>query len=64
MAEKGDVDAVLRAVEMLVPVINRFFDEVLVMHEDEKLRHNRLALVARIADIPAGVVDLSRLEGF
>jgi glycyl-tRNA synthetase beta chain len=26
------------------PTIDRFFDEVLVMHEDEKIRRNRLAL--------------------
>ncbi len=32
----------------LAPVIDRFFDEVLVMAEDESLRANRLALLAEV----------------
>jgi glycyl-tRNA synthetase beta subunit len=47
-----------------VPVINRFFDEVLVMAEDEPTRQNRLALIQRIAALAHGVADLSLLEGF
>ncbi|RKX70908.1 glycine--tRNA ligase subunit beta [candidate division WOR-3 bacterium] len=31
--------------------IDRFFDQVLVMHEDEKLRANRIALVAYVRDL-------------
>jgi glycyl-tRNA synthetase len=66
-AEKGEVDTVdafLNALLPLVPVINRFFDEVLVMAEDESTRHNRLALIQRIAALAHGVADLSVLEGF
>jgi glycyl-tRNA synthetase len=60
----SSVDQVLERVTKLVPVINAFFDQVLVMAEDEELRLNRLALVGQIAGLPAGLADLSRLEGF
>jgi glycyl-tRNA synthetase len=48
----------------LVPLIQGFFDEVLVMAEDETLRRARLALLQRIAGLTIGIVDLSRLERF
>ncbi|MFO8035670.1 MAG: glycine--tRNA ligase subunit beta [Anaerolineales bacterium] len=60
----GDVDAFLQAFVPLIPEITRFFDEVLVMAEEDELRRNRLALLQRIAALADGVVDMSRLEGF
>jgi glycyl-tRNA synthetase len=48
----------------IIPAINRFFDDVLVMTEDRALRENRLALLQRIAALTAGVADLRVLEGF
>ena len=48
----------------VIPLINRFFDEVLVMAEDKNLRTNRLGLLQRIASLSKGIVDLSFLEGF
>ena len=59
-----DVDEVIAALQQLTEPINAFFDRVLVMSEDEALRHNRLALVYSIATIPDGVVDLSQVMGF
>lgn len=59
-----DLQQVLAALRQLVPLINRYFDHVLVMAEDRELRLNRLALVRRIADLPARLVDLSLVEGF
>ncbi len=44
--------------------INRFFTDVLVMADDPAVRQARLALVQRIAAIPDGIADLSRLQGF
>jgi glycyl-tRNA synthetase len=58
------VDALLNVVLKLIPSINLFFDKVLVMAEDEKIRQNRLALVGQVAGLAAGIVDLSKLEGF
>ncbi len=59
-----DVKAFLAAFEPLVPIIQRFFDEVMVMTEDDDLRHARLALLQRIAGLATGIADLSQLEGF
>jgi len=44
--------------------INAFFDSVMVNAEDETVRAARLALVQRIANLPVGVADLSKLQGF
>jgi glycyl-tRNA synthetase len=60
----GSVDDLLEAFTPMIPAINRFFEEVLVMAEDEKLRRNRLALLQRIAALADGVADFSKLEGF
>ncbi|MGW8250998.1 MAG: glycine--tRNA ligase subunit beta, partial [Anaerolineales bacterium] len=60
----GSVDDFLNAFLPLIPTINTFFDQVLVMAEDEVLRDNRLGLVQRVADLADGVADMSRLEGF
>ena len=58
------VDAFLGAITVMVPTINRFFDEVLVMAEDVTVRQNRLALMQRIAGLAKGIANLSYLEGF
>jgi glycyl-tRNA synthetase len=60
----GSVDDFLNAFLPMIPAINRFFDAVLVMAEDERLRENRLGLLQRIAALASGVADLSKLEGF
>ncbi len=58
------VDAFLQAFEPMVPAINHFFDEVLVMVDDQAVRENRLGLLQRIASLAKGLADLSHLEGF
>ena len=64
LAGRMDVDAFLNAFVPMVPVINQFFDEVLVMDEDRVLRENRLGLLQRISALSEGIADLSYLEGF
>jgi glycyl-tRNA synthetase len=64
LTPQADVDAFLTAFEPLVPVIQAFFDEVLVMADDAALRQARLALLQRVAGLASGIVDLSKLEGF
>jgi glycyl-tRNA synthetase len=59
-----DIDELFTAMLPLVEPINTFFDDVLVMHEDRELRENRLALLQRIAELPRGIADLSRVMGF
>jgi glycyl-tRNA synthetase len=60
----GSVDDFLNAFLPMIPVINRFFDEVLVMTEEATQRENRLGLLQRISALADGVADMSRLEGF
>jgi glycyl-tRNA synthetase beta chain len=47
----------------LRPAVDAFFDEVMVMDEDPKLRANRLALLAKLHGLFAGIADLSKLPG-
>ena len=58
------VDELFTAFQPMIPVINRFFDDVLVMCEDRARRENRLGLLQRIAALPEGIVDLRKMEGF
>ncbi len=58
------LDDLLHLIQNLTPTINAFFDQVLVIAEDENLRTNRLALVGQIATLARGLADLSYLEGF
>ena len=60
----GSMSSLVAALTELEPAITRFFDEVLVMDEDEAVKQNRLALLQRISDLPRGIADLSQLEGF
>ena len=60
----GSADDFLNAFFPMIPPINRFFNEVLVMAEDARLRENRLGLLQRIAALAEGVADMSKLEGF
>ncbi len=60
----GLVDSLLHALVPMVPAINRFFEEVLVMAEDPALRSNRLGILQNIVSMSDDVVDMSKLEGF
>jgi glycyl-tRNA synthetase len=60
----GSVDDFLQAFQPMLPAVNKFFDEVLVMVDDKALRENRLGLLQRIAALAEGVADMSKLEGF
>ncbi|MFC2015601.1 glycine--tRNA ligase subunit beta, partial [Chloroflexota bacterium] len=61
---ESDVDRLLTVVYPMIPAINRFFDEVLVMHEDPARRQNRLGLLQKVWGLSHGIVDVTRLEGF
>jgi glycyl-tRNA synthetase len=60
----GSVNDFLNAFLPLIPAVNHFFDRVLVMAEDERLRRSRLGLLQRIAALAGGAADMSKLEGF
>ncbi len=60
----SNVNEFMQAFTPLIPAISCFFDDVLVMVEDEGLRDNRFALLEAIAALTDGIVDLSKMEGF
>ena len=62
--EKGSIDDFFTMFQPLVPVITRYFEEVLVMAEEPELRGNRLGTIQRVVKLANNVLDLSRLEGF
>ena len=65
LEKAGDAaESLGQALAELTAPINSFFDTVLVNAEEEDVRLARQALVQRIAQIPASVADLSRLQGF
>jgi glycyl-tRNA synthetase len=64
MARHRSADSFLTAFLPIIPDINHFFDEVLVMAEDATLRQNRLAILQRIVALGSGIADMSKLEGF
>ena len=60
----GDYDTMLTLTARLRPAIDRFFDQVLVMHEDPSVRRNRLLLLALLDEkVFSRVADLSEIEG-
>ena len=60
-AEKGNYDEILQLLETLCDDINAFFDNVMVMDSQVKLRDNRLALLYRLAKMLFLVADFSKL---
>lgn len=58
----GSVAGYLAAAEPLATALNACLDTVMVMADDEAVRANRLALLARVAATGATVVDWSRVE--
>ena len=46
----------------LSPLLDHFFDEVMVMVEDEKIRENRLLLLARVRALFLQVADIALLQ--
>ncbi len=46
----------------LRPTVDIFFDDVLVMDEDDDVRNNRLALLARVGALFAPVADFSKIQ--
>lgn len=62
LLDSGDYAAALKALAALRDNVDTFFDEVMVMAEDENLRHNRLALLNQLNQLFLRVADISRLQ--
>jgi glycyl-tRNA synthetase beta chain len=60
-AARSDYRAAFTTIAALQPVVAKFFDDVLVMVDDERVRTARLGLVASLRDSIASIADLSEM---
>ena len=60
--DKNDYDAVVAVPATLVPAINKFFEDVMVMDKDEAIKANRLQLVRLAYSVMAIIGDISVLK--
>jgi glycyl-tRNA synthetase beta chain len=59
----GGYEARLRALATLRGPVDRFFDDVMVMAEDPKVRANRLGLLSQALSLFYRIADISKLGG-
>ena len=59
---QGDYLQGLNQLAELRPAVDRFFDEVMVMVDDERLKDNRLALLEQLLQSFRKVADFSRIQ--
>ena len=57
----GDYPGALRTIAGLRAPVDAFFDGVMVMAKDEKVKQNRLALLTGVARLFEGIADFSRI---
>ncbi len=61
MVEEAYEEA-LSELEALTPAINRFFDETMVMAENDKVKNNRLALLNQVKQLVDQLGDFTQIE--
>ena len=59
---KGDYTPALQALAGLRTPVDTFFDDVMVMADDEKVKNNRLALLGELSVINSHVANLGALQ--
>lgn len=62
LLDTGDYASALKELAALRDNVDQFFDDVMVMVEDENLRNNRLALLNQLNQLFLQVADISRLQ--
>ncbi|MCU7920091.1 MAG: glycine--tRNA ligase subunit beta [Candidatus Thiodiazotropha sp. (ex Epidulcina cf. delphinae)] len=60
--DSGDYTQGLQILAALKEPVDTFFDQVMVMADDEALRNNRLALLSQLENLFLSVADISRLQ--
>ena len=61
MMAQGDLEGALRVIATLRAPVDKFFEDVMVMTDDEALRNNRLALLQAIAGLFDRMADFSKI---
>jgi glycyl-tRNA synthetase beta chain len=59
---RRDYPAILRAVATLKPAVDAFFDDVMVLAEDPRVRGNRLGLMRRVAALFTDLADFRKIQ--
>jgi glycyl-tRNA synthetase beta chain len=59
---KGDYSAALQTIAGLREPVDAFFDGVMVMAEDDRIKTNRLALLTQVAALFADIADFTRIS--
>jgi tetrameric-type glycyl-tRNA synthetase beta subunit len=62
LLKQGDYQTALQHLASLRDAVDHFFDEVLVMDEDRRVRTNRLAFLQKVRDLFLQVADISCLR--
>ena len=60
-AARSDYSEAFSQIAQMQPAVAKFFDDVLVMAEDELVRNARLALVATLRDLILSIADISEI---
>ncbi|MGA7146387.1 MAG: hypothetical protein WBY47_17940, partial [Desulfobacterales bacterium] len=60
--DKGRFDQAFREIAKLRDPVDAFFDGVMVMSKDKKIRNNRLSLLALISDLFGQFADFSKIS--
>ena len=60
-SERGEYREAFAAIAALQPSVAKFFDDVLVMAEDERVRAARLGLVASLRGLILDIADISEI---
>lgn len=62
LAAKGDYAAMLGELAELRPLVDRFFDDVMVMVDDASLKNNRLALLNQLRSLFNHTADFAQIQ--
>ena len=60
--DSGDYESALRDLSVLRKPVDDFFDNVMVMTDNEVIRNNRIALLSKMSELFMRAADLSRLH--
>ncbi|MDO6680854.1 glycine--tRNA ligase subunit beta [Oceanobacter sp. 5_MG-2023] len=61
--KRGDYEGALTVLSTLRDVVDNFFDNVMVMADDEAIKNNRLALLKQLRAMFVAIADISLLQG-
>jgi glycyl-tRNA synthetase beta chain len=61
LLKKGELEMALRELAKLTAPLNYYFEKILVMHQDERIKANRLAFLRTLARMYQTIANFSKL---